>query len=43
MLSNSSLSHKLGVILLPICLELLPVQDDSIPGAPLEVVKVDVG
>lgn len=43
MLSNSALSHKPGVILLPIYLEPLPVQDDSIPGAPSEVLKVDVG
>lgn len=43
MLNNSALFHKLGVILLPIYLELLPVQDDSFPGAPSEVLKVDVG
>lgn len=41
MLSNSALSHKRGVILLPIYLE--PVQDDSIPGVPSEVLKDDVG
>lgn len=42
-LCNSALSHKLSVILLPIYLEPLPVQGDSIPVAPLEVIKVNVG
>lgn len=42
MLSNSALSHK-HVVLLPIYLEPLPLQDDSIPVAPSEVLKDNVG
>lgn len=43
MLSNSALSHKLGVFLLPIYLKPLPVQNNKIPVAPSEVLKVNMG
>lgn len=41
-LGNSAFSHKLGVVLLLIYLEALPVQDSSTPAAPSGIFKVDV-